>query len=65
MIAKEVVYDKETRDWAFYLGGELAGFARTRAEAQAELDRLALELLSVNRYGVADPDLRPESRHAA
>jgi hypothetical protein len=46
MYRKEIVYDKETKDYAMYLDGELVGFARTYAEAEATLDQLVFELLS-------------------
>jgi hypothetical protein len=29
MYQKEIVYDRETHDYAMYLDGELVGFART------------------------------------
>lgn len=43
---KEIVYDRETRDYAMYLDGELVGFARTYHEAEVTLDRLVFELMS-------------------
>ena len=45
MYRKEIVYDRETRDFVMYLDGELVGFARTYYEAEVELNRLALELI--------------------
>ena len=42
---KEIVYDRETRDYAMYLDGELVGFARNYHEAEVTLDQLALELI--------------------
>jgi hypothetical protein len=42
---KAIVYDPETRDFAMYLDGELAGFARTYQEAEATLDSLVYEQL--------------------
>jgi hypothetical protein len=48
MYRKEIVYDRETRDFAMYLDGELVGFARTYHEAEVELDRLVYDLLSHN-----------------
>lgn len=41
---KEILYDRETRDYAMYLDGELVGFAPNYRDAEVELDRLALEL---------------------
>lgn len=46
MYRKEIVYDRETRDYAMYLDGELVGFARTYHEAEVTLDQLVYELLS-------------------
>lgn len=46
MYRKEIVYDKETRDFAMYLDGELVGFARTYHEAVITLDQLVFELMS-------------------
>lgn len=46
MYRKEIVYDRETRDYAMYLDGELVGFARTYHEAEVTLDLLVLDLMS-------------------
>lgn len=46
MYRKEIVYDRETHDYAMYLDGELVGFARTYEEAVTALNQLVLELLS-------------------
>jgi hypothetical protein len=46
MYRKEIVYDRETRDYAMYLDGELVGFARTYHEAEVTLDQLVFDLLS-------------------
>jgi hypothetical protein len=46
MYRKEIVYDRETRDYAMYLDSELVGFARTYHEAEVTLDQLVFELLS-------------------
>lgn len=35
---REIIYDRDTRDYALYLDGELVGFARTCAEAETILD---------------------------
>lgn len=43
---KEIVYDRETRDYAMYLDGELVGFARTYHEAEVTLDQLVFELMT-------------------
>lgn len=39
----EIVYDRETHDYAMYLDGELVGFARTYHDAEVTLDQLRLE----------------------
>lgn len=44
--AKSIAYDRETRDYACYLGGELVGYASTYHEAEVALDELVSELLS-------------------
>jgi hypothetical protein len=46
MYRQEIIYDKETRDYAMYLDGELVGFARTYQEAVITLDQLVFELIS-------------------
>jgi hypothetical protein len=46
MYRKEIVYDRETRDYAMYLDGELVGFGRTYHEAEITLDQLVFELMS-------------------
>lgn len=46
MYRKEIIYDRETRDYACYLDGELVGFARNYHEAEILLDQLVFELLS-------------------
>lgn len=45
MYRKEIVYDRETRDYAMYLDLELVGFAKTYHDAEIELDRLVLDLI--------------------
>jgi hypothetical protein len=42
---KEIVYDRETRDYAMRLDGELVGFARTHHEAEVTLNQIVYELL--------------------
>ncbi len=46
MYQKEIKYDRETRDFACYLDGELVGFARNYHEAEILLDNLVFELMS-------------------
>ncbi len=43
---KEICYDRETRDYAMRLDGELVGYARSYSEAEITLDQLVFELLS-------------------
>lgn len=46
MYRQEIVYDRETRDFAMYLDGELVGYARTYREAEITLEQLVFELMS-------------------
>ena len=46
MYQKEIIYDRDTHDYAMYLDGELVGFARTYPEAEITLDQLIFELMS-------------------
>ena len=46
MFKKEIVFDRDSRDYAMYLDGELVGFARTYHEAEMTLDQLMFELLN-------------------
>jgi hypothetical protein len=43
---KNIAYDRETKDYAMRLDGELVGFARTFHEAEVTLDQLVFELLT-------------------
>jgi hypothetical protein len=43
---KEIRYDRETRDYALYLNGELVGFAANHHEGEVELNRLVFEELT-------------------
>ena len=45
MYQTAIAYDKECRDYAMYLDGDLIGFARTEREAAITLDQLICELL--------------------
>ena len=36
---KQIVFDRQTRDYTMYLDGELVGFARTYHEAEVTLDQ--------------------------
>lgn len=46
MYRKEIVFDRETRDYAMYLDGELTGFAHTYHKAEVTLDQLVYELIT-------------------
>ena len=45
MYRKEIIYDRETRDYAIFIDGELVGFARTYQEATVMADELISELI--------------------
>ncbi|GAB4209759.1 MAG: hypothetical protein OHK0022_41410 [Roseiflexaceae bacterium] len=50
MYRKEIVYDRESRDFAMYLDGDLIGYARTYHEAEVTLDHLIFELLNGQHF---------------
>ncbi len=50
MYRKEIVFDRESRDYAMYLDGDLVGYARTYHEAEVTLDQLIFELLSGQHF---------------
>lgn len=50
MHVKTITWDRETKDFRMELDGEYVGHARTKHEAEIELDRLALELISAERF---------------
>lgn len=50
MYHKQIVYDRETKDFAMYLDSELIGYARTYLEAEVTLDQLVYELLSSGAF---------------
>jgi hypothetical protein len=54
MYQKEISYDRETRDYAMYLDGELVGFARTYQEADAALDALVFEMMNRGHFHTVD-----------
>lgn len=51
MYRKEIVYDRETKDFAAYLDGELIGFYPTYHEAEVMLDQLVFELIGASFTG--------------
>jgi hypothetical protein len=52
---KDISYDRETRDYAMRLDGELVGFARTHYEAEVALDQRVYDLLNDQPYLFSDP----------
>jgi hypothetical protein len=56
MYKKSIQYDRDTRDYAMYLDGELVGFARTYHEAEVTLDQLIFELLNGAYFAEAQGD---------
>lgn len=59
MYRKEIVYDRETRDYAMYLDGELVGFARNYHEAEIALDQLVFELMNGQMFSDNPPPTPP------
>ncbi len=58
---REIVWDREMRDYAMYLNQELVGFGRTYHECEVTLDQLVCELMTHNYTvsaldGGSDPD---------
>jgi hypothetical protein len=56
MYEKSIQYDRDTRDYAMYLDGELVGFARTYHEAEVTLDQLIFELTNGDLFREALAD---------
>lgn len=50
MYRKEIRFDRDSRDYAMYLDGELIGYARTYHEAEITLDQLVFELMNGNYF---------------
>ncbi len=48
---KEIVYDRESRDHAMYLDGELVGIRRTYHEAEVTLDSIVFDLMAGFPFG--------------
>ena len=44
MYRKEIRYDRETRDFAMYLDGDLKGFAPNYSQAEEDLNAMVLDL---------------------
>lgn len=62
---KEIRYDRETRDFAMYLDGELVGYMRTYHEAEVALDQLVYEMLLSDGVSVSgDPSGCPVGEYA-
>jgi hypothetical protein len=47
-LARAIVYDRETHDYAMYLDGDLVGYARTYHDAERSLDALVAEILALH-----------------
>ena len=45
MKRRMIVYNRATKDFAMYLGGELVGYARSYLDAEVVLDQLHMEQL--------------------
>lgn len=45
MFRRNIMYSRDTRDFAMYLDGSLVGYAHSYLEAEAVLDQLMMELL--------------------
>ena len=45
-MTKSITYNRENRDFDMFLDGRYVGSRATYAEAEAELDRLAYEILT-------------------
>jgi hypothetical protein len=59
----EIVYDRQTRDYAMYLDRELVGYARTYADAEATLDALISDLMGQGLASVTSLLNREERGH--
>ena len=59
MYKKDISYDRETRDYAMYLDGELVGFGRTYHEAEVTLDQLVFELMSGQFFSSKNSHVAP------
>ena len=46
MFNKSIVYDRQAKEFAMYLDGELIGYARTYLAAEVTLNEVVFELLS-------------------
>lgn len=50
---REIKYDRDSRDYACYLDGDLVCYARTYTEGETTLDALMLELIQAESYVAA------------
>lgn len=51
---KEIKFDRETKDYAYLLNGEVVGFAKTRFQAEQQIDALVYELLTRDNVDAAE-----------
>lgn len=60
-LPREIVYDRETHDFACYLNGDLVCFARTYHEGETTLDAVAYEMAGGPPVDIPDepPDTPP------
>lgn len=62
MYRKLIVYDRNTRDFAIHLNGDLVGYAATYLQAEAALNTLVYELLSKAPAPAADVPTTTDQR---
>jgi hypothetical protein len=51
---KEIKYDRDTKDFAMKLNGEIFGYARTYLQAEVTLDKVVYNLLTMEAAVVAE-----------
>lgn len=65
MYVKEIIYDRETRDFALYLDGELVGFARSYADGERFIDTILAERGRRGRLAAANEAVTDKLTRAA
>lgn len=65
MYVKEIIYDRETRDFALYLDGELVGFARSYADGERFIDTILAERGRRGRLAAANETVTDALTRAA
>lgn len=61
MHRKEIIYNRETHDYAMVLDGEPVGFARTYHEAEVTLDQLIFDRITRHPSDPSDPTPAPSA----